>query len=388
MAISVVLQHTVKAFQMSGEYGIFRSLGSYFAVPSFFVLSSFLLTYKLLDSINKSTKDNEINEIIVKYLIRRFFRIYIPYVIYCTFVSMNLTISTKYGYKYESWYNLVKLNKIGSNHLWTILPECKYYLFIPIFTIITFKLKKFNFIWILLVLIMMFLVEIFNILGLKCIDIPFPKGQNLFYVFQIFLNGSLLSLIYYKLQNNSSEFSFVKKVNHLLSYFTFIIFLYGLKLSSTFFIRNKPFCHLKYSIYWSLFILHILFTESSHFKDLINFQLLKKFGKYSFGIYLFHYEGFRVVNFFKINNFINKSNIEIIIVELFVSYFYGMIFFYLIENPSINIGNNLIKMIYATSDNSIQDSINKTSPSISKIVILTNILIIFYIFLVLFFIFQ
>ena len=387
MAISVVLQHTVKAFHMSGEYGIFRSLGSYFGVPSFFVLSSFLLTNKLLNSIDKSNKDNETKEIIVKYLIRRFFRIYVPYLVYCTFVSMSLTISVKYGYKYESWYNLVTLKKIGSNHLWTILPEIKYYLFIPIFTMIASKLQKFNLILILFIITIMLIVEIFNLFGLKCIDIPFPKGQNLFYVFQIFLNGSLLSLVYNELHNNSREFSFVKKFNHLSNYFTFAIFFYGLKLSSKFFSRNSSLCHFKYSIYWSFFILNLIFAESNHFTDFINLPILKNFGKYSFGIYLYHYEGFRVINFLKFNNYISNSNIEIIIIELFVSYLYGMIFFYLIEQSSMNFGNYLIKKIYYSNSSAlIQDSI--ISESSSKNVILTNFLIIIYIFLILFFIFH
>ena len=44
LAISVVLQHTSKIFKMTEEYKILNSLGTFFGVPSFFVLSSFLLT--------------------------------------------------------------------------------------------------------------------------------------------------------------------------------------------------------------------------------------------------------------------------------------------------------------------------------------------------------
>ena len=187
MAISVVLQHTVKIFKMKEEYSIFRSLGSYFGVPSFFILSSFLLTNKLFELMIKSNGDcNQIKQIIVKYIIRRFFRIYIPYFLYCVFVSMELTISTKYGYTYSSFYSLVTLQKSGANHIWTVLPEIKYYFFIPIFTFITFKFQKFFFLWISFLVIGLFCIEKFNIFGMKCFHVPWPTGQNLLNVFQIF----------------------------------------------------------------------------------------------------------------------------------------------------------------------------------------------------------
>ena len=127
LAISVVLQHTSKIFKMTEEYNILKSLGTFFGVPSFFVLSSFLLTNKLFELMNKSNGNlNDIKQIINKYLIRRIFRVYVPYFILCCLISARLVFSKTYGYSYASWYNLITLKKTGANHLWTVLPEVKY----------------------------------------------------------------------------------------------------------------------------------------------------------------------------------------------------------------------------------------------------------------------
>ena len=58
------------------------------AIPGFFLLSSFLLTYRLTHELIENTLiKNDCFKIISKYFIRRFFRIYIPFVFYCTCVK-------------------------------------------------------------------------------------------------------------------------------------------------------------------------------------------------------------------------------------------------------------------------------------------------------------
>ena len=69
--LSVVLQHLAGTFQLPGEYQIFNAIGGNYGVPSFFVLSAFLLTYKQFELMNKSNgSSKEIALIIIKYLIR------------------------------------------------------------------------------------------------------------------------------------------------------------------------------------------------------------------------------------------------------------------------------------------------------------------------------
>ncbi len=70
------------------------------------------------------TKSNgskkEIIFIVLKYFIRRFFRIYIPFVAFCVYAKyLNWTYSTKLGLWYDSMYNLLTLKSMGANHLGT-----------------------------------------------------------------------------------------------------------------------------------------------------------------------------------------------------------------------------------------------------------------------------
>jgi peptidoglycan/LPS O-acetylase OafA/YrhL len=387
LAISVVLQHTSKIFKMTEEYKIFNSLGTFFGVPSFFVLSSFLLTNKLFEIMMKSNGHfSEIQQIINKYLLRRFFRIYIPFFILCCLLSMGLIFSKRYSYSYASWYDLVTLKKTGANHLWTVLPEVKYYLFIPIFTFITYKLQKFFIFWISAIIIVMFCVEVFDIYGLKCWVIPWPRGQNLLYVFELFLNGSLLGLIYYKIINSTYEFNRLKKLKFLLSYFTFIYFIYGIKLASKFF-SKKSLCDFKFSIYWSFLIFLLLFEEQDCFTEILNLKILKKFGKYSFGIYLLHYDGFPIIEYLRKNGIMNKSFLEIIIIELMVSFSFGFLFFHCVEHPSMNFGNYLIKKLYNSNNENLDPQI-KHVKKFNAIHIISNILFCSYFILIIFFIFR
>ena len=71
LAISVVIQHTIGIFNMSGDYKWFNLLGTYVGVPSFFVLSSFLLTYKLYEQIILVTK-----QVILSYYYKNFKKLY------------------------------------------------------------------------------------------------------------------------------------------------------------------------------------------------------------------------------------------------------------------------------------------------------------------------
>ena len=81
---------------------------------------------------------------------------------------MDLSYATRYGNKFQPWYDLVTLKKAGWNHLWTVIPEIRYYGFIPIFTFLTYKLQKFFITWISIVIIAMFSIQKFNLFGMKC----------------------------------------------------------------------------------------------------------------------------------------------------------------------------------------------------------------------------
>ena len=292
---------------------------------------------------NKSDGSNrEILIIVIKYLIRRFFRIYIPFFIFAIYFKLYSDWS-----KNVLFFELITIQRAGYNVLWTIIVEVKYYFIIPIFTFIAYKAQKYLITWIVF-LSALFCLQLFNLFGKKCIFFNDPERENLLNLYPVFLNGSLLGIIYYKIQNYS--FNKLLKLRFLIGYISFFMFLYGIKWSSTYF-TTLPFfqegCQFKFSIYWSIFIFVILLDKRSMFKDFLNFSFLKKSGKYSFGIYLLHVEIYGIIDFLKVNNLIGKTFIETLIAEIFLVYYFSKLFFYLIENPGMNIGNLLIKKIPA-----------------------------------------
>ena len=103
-----------------------------FAVNGFFLLSSFLLTYRLIDDFSKTNNSIRMMfKVIVKFFIRRLFRVYLPYLVFCSAVAIN----SKYAggdLNYASWLNMVTLKETGSNPLWTVPPEIKFYALLPV----------------------------------------------------------------------------------------------------------------------------------------------------------------------------------------------------------------------------------------------------------------
>jgi peptidoglycan/LPS O-acetylase OafA/YrhL len=95
----------------------------------------------------------EILTIVVKYLIRRFFRIYVPYFRFCSYMSAGLSFTNQRGFSDDSWFNMIIIIKTGANHLWTCIPEMKYYLFIRLLTFIVYKTQKLIVVWISLYII-------------------------------------------------------------------------------------------------------------------------------------------------------------------------------------------------------------------------------------------
>ena len=109
------------------------------ALPGFFLLSSFLLTYRLMaellaaNSSANSSKYANIGKILSKYFIRRFFRIYLVFVVFCTIIKVFPWINGGIS-PFADWKHLVSLTfSMGDpNHLWTIPVEINYYFFMPV----------------------------------------------------------------------------------------------------------------------------------------------------------------------------------------------------------------------------------------------------------------
>jgi len=117
-----------------------------FAVPGFFLLSAFLLTYRLLLELfnYKLTEFKPIAKLLAKYAIRRFFRIYPLLVIFVVLIKCLISASPKkaqfyVGINRTPILKLLQLEQtMGDSHLWTIPIEINYYFLIPVICLIMF----------------------------------------------------------------------------------------------------------------------------------------------------------------------------------------------------------------------------------------------------------
>ena len=93
MAIIICIAHVQKYLGNPNPDDILNAaqrLATPLALPGFFILSSFLLTYRLITEMsNCDTSIMSLNFqlILMKYFIRRFFRIYVVFVVYCSISS-------------------------------------------------------------------------------------------------------------------------------------------------------------------------------------------------------------------------------------------------------------------------------------------------------------
>ena len=121
----VLLHHAYFGF---GIYRYFRMTGYYIGVNGFFILSAFLLTYRLLNHF-KNEKENSFKNnflVVLKYSIRRIFRVYFPFVFYVFLIKFESNL--KWGGStqdqpgaYNTFLNITSLQNAGLNHLWTIV---------------------------------------------------------------------------------------------------------------------------------------------------------------------------------------------------------------------------------------------------------------------------
>ena len=353
LVITVIIQHSTYVFQLNGDYLQLNMIGTFIGVPSFFVLSSFLLTFKLFSQFCKSNGSfKEIAFVSTKYLIRRFFRIYIPYVAFCTFdrtLNMYSTHIAKFyasnGIRFQSWIILIKMESFDHNHLWTVPVEIKYYFVIPIFTFITFALQRFWIIWLSSIIIIVYFTQQYNFLSLKCDYVVNLYDGSLHRLFLVFLIGSVVAVLYFKItEKNYSKLWFLEKLKYCIGYVCFAMFFYGCKQSSIYYDNHSYSCQFTYAIYWVTFmVLLLLLEENSYFLEFMNLSILKGFGKYSFGIYLLHYYGLMSVHYLTSKTLMNSSGYEKIIFTATVCYGFGFIFYHLVEVPSMNIGKYLIQ---------------------------------------------
>ena len=109
------------------------SMTFFCATNVYFVLNSFTLSYRLINKLNNQNLKTQLL-IVIKYFIRRLFRVYFVFLFFVTISKFGPNIiRNPYKYKEIEWLDIVTLGQSGENQLWTFAVQIKYYFFIPFF---------------------------------------------------------------------------------------------------------------------------------------------------------------------------------------------------------------------------------------------------------------
>lgn len=244
----------------------------------------------------------------------------------------------KLFYKYDTFWNFITLSDTGKNHLWTIAPEIQYYFFVPIYIYFVYRLRRFFYLVLLISILYIFYDDVYSF--------KFSRFRK-----SLFFKASILALLMYKIDQSDW---FIK-----LKGFEFFRVLMGFSSIGLFYkmmrkfprIYDKTMTWEKGTLsgeFYSLgLFLVVLIGAPNFFTDFLNNSFLRKLGKYSFGIYLFHPLCIDLVRYEldtylrnKVSAFFlgNIMGCEIFALVFLHSYACGVVFFYLIENPCIRFG--------------------------------------------------
>ena len=314
-----------------------------YSIAGFFMLSAFLLTYRLLKDFTKANRDPKQYLLhTLKYFIRRFFRIYLYYILFYT--------AAKYG---PGWIGAVgkanyevKMSQImflgnaGANHLWTIPPEIKYYGFIPVYCMVVSLLGRYSPIVSILSLLWTVLDLHLNIFNISPVDTMghTANTHHLKSHFSVFFLGSQVALAYFLIEQKESWLRIfkIRIIQIALSFISLAIALKGLKknmyvLYDTFAFKQKA------TIYWSICLLLTLLSRPNIISNFFDGnEFLKTLGRHSYSLYLLH---LGVVNL--ILRLGIQYQFEHILVCIVVCYYVSYFFYQVIEDPLIRIANYL-----------------------------------------------
>ena len=347
---------------------IVNAASQHIGVVGFFVLSAFLLTYRLMIDFDNAKTTRICLIRAVQYVIRRFFRIYLVFVIYWTLVKFGPHIFKGYfGNGYSKYLNGLILSSIGSNHLWTIPPEIKYYFCIPIISFVSIKCGKYWFILWLLSSFAMFYVDTYNPFHF---DPEFKqKNPELGPRFATFFAGSQLAILFFHLEQMPTVRNFAGKhiIKHILSVCLtiifvsqFILFYYFNKNVRGKFAYKVPrsYPHIGYQV-MSIFVL--LYVNSTNLiTNLLNSYYLRMCGRYSFGIYLLHPVAIQIFKNFRqyISIKYHRDMLDLTFPKMFIviglTYVLALMWFHVLENNLIRIANKIAKWIDINFNGSVR----------------------------------
>lgn len=393
LAFTVALSHF--GSQADKMWTTFVMFGPNVGIFGFFVLSSFLLTYRLLlefvalfhiSDKNIYSKIKLLIACVIKYTIRRVFRIYPMFI----FIFILVKYGPSYGvypftrglYQFpkNTWHVLLLINT-GYSLPWTIHVEMTYYIYIPFICLFAMLCgKKYRFIPIVLLSLFALYADfqwtVQRVKGLVC----YTCG-GLRYWASVFASGSVTALVYYWLEqhaikvsrmNNSTNFQsnitainnhnssryseqnvfeyvLSLKVRKLLNFSCYILSALFLTFGNH---RWKLIPYWNYSGYtafynypgyhWSLVLLLSLLSRGS-FTNIFNNKFFNHLGKVSYSFYLTHF--ICNANLFHIMKHQYFIGFEGFTIFIFVSLTVSTVTYYLIEYPGMWMGNKLCHIV-------------------------------------------
>lgn len=346
LAFTVLVIHS-RIHENCEIVNIFYGFSQSYAIAGFFMLSAFLLTYRLLAEFSKTSDPFQFLLYTVKFFIRRFFRVYLYYILFYM-VAKN---SPDWWFGYPRWSfskslkDIALLGNAGASHLWTIPAELKYYLFIPVFCLFTRLLKRFQPIFLILCVSWSAWDQVYNFFDLKTDDTAgqTPNTHFLKSHFAVFFLGSQVALAYHIVERNQSIMRFIKLkwVQIILDYGSLFIALTGLKLNIYVWYNSYTFKS-RATIFWSISLFLTLLSRPNMISKFFSSnQFLKNFGRYSYSFYLIHGG---IGNFFRYSC-LYKYQFEFILICIVADYYASMLLFNLIENNLIKLANYVCEKI-------------------------------------------
>jgi peptidoglycan/LPS O-acetylase OafA/YrhL len=346
---------------------IVNAASQHIGVVGFFVLSAFLLTHRLMIDFNNADTLKMYCTKTAQYFIRRFFRIYLVFVVFWTLVHFGPDIFTGYNRKHSfaGYTNGLFLFSVGANHLWTIPVEIKYYFCIPIISFVSIKCGKYWFILWSLSSSAMFYVDFFNPFGIEPWSEFSQKDAQLGSRFTFFFAGSQLAILFFHLEKTPAFRTYATRAvaKNLISSLLntvfvseFLIFHYvnkDIRHTKAFQYRvpNRYYIHISvcFKVIAIFFLLYV--DNRNLLAKLLNSYYLRMCGRYSFGIYLLHPS---VIQAFKTSEryipiayhtVIFQFAIARVFTIVGLSYFVAFIWFYLLEDNLMRMANKLAKAI-------------------------------------------
>jgi peptidoglycan/LPS O-acetylase OafA/YrhL len=317
------------------------------AVILFFVLSGFVLALPFLNGKQGTYK---------VYILKRFFRIYIPYITAILAAIIISRLVSENGIKeLGMWFNFAWTDPLSLssviNHI-VLIGDFKNYVFDPvvwslihemrisiIFPLLIFVVMRLN--WkSLLVLILLISIVSYNIKQILINDFGYIDYSSsfidTFHYMSMFVIGTLLAKHLDELKEILIKRNRLKLFLFLLA-ILFYTYPWWFMINATSF-HIYPINDFIISIGAALFI--VISLSSNLFSRVLSLGVFKFLGKISYSLYLYH----SIILLALINLLYGKINYWIILISaLPLAIIVSTMAYYFIEQPAINLGRNIVK---------------------------------------------